>query len=117
METVLESILQKSSIKEMFLVYCGKCPSRKAVHNGVKKSGKRFADDEEVERKARKWLRQQSKYLYAAGFDELLKRWDKLVGDISRNKCFFPGSNITCFSFISICDPFIDSRIIPVFQP
>jgi hypothetical protein len=27
----------------------------------------------------RKWLRQQSKYFYAAGFDALVKRWDKCI--------------------------------------
>jgi hypothetical protein len=38
-----------------------------------------FADDEEVETEARKWLRQQSKNFYAAGFDALVKRWDKCI--------------------------------------
>jgi hypothetical protein len=33
---------------------------------------RRFADDEEVETEMRKWLRQQSKYFYAAGFDALV---------------------------------------------
>jgi hypothetical protein len=33
--------------------------------------GKRFADDREVETEVWKWLRQQSKDLYAAGFDAL----------------------------------------------
>jgi hypothetical protein len=27
----------------------------------------------------RKWLRQQSKYFYTAGFDALVKRWDKCI--------------------------------------
>jgi hypothetical protein len=40
---------------------------------------KRFADDEEVETEVRKWLRQQSKDFYAAGFDALVKRWDKCI--------------------------------------
>jgi histone-lysine N-methyltransferase SETMAR len=35
--------------------------------------GKRFADDEEVETEVWKWLRQQSKDLYTAGFDALVK--------------------------------------------
>jgi histone-lysine N-methyltransferase SETMAR len=35
--------------------------------------GKCFADDEEVEMEVRKWLRQQSKDFYAAGFDALIK--------------------------------------------
>jgi hypothetical protein len=38
-----------------------------------------FADDEEVETEVRKWLRQQSKDFYAAGFDALVKRWDKCI--------------------------------------
>jgi hypothetical protein len=41
--------------------------------------GRCFADDEEVETEVRKWLRQQSKYFYAAGFDALVKRWDKCI--------------------------------------
>jgi hypothetical protein len=41
--------------------------------------GKRFADDEEVETEARKRLRQQSNDFYAAGFDALIKRWDKCL--------------------------------------
>jgi hypothetical protein len=36
--------------------------------------GKRFADDEEVETKVWKWLRQQSNDFYAAGFEALVKR-------------------------------------------
>jgi hypothetical protein len=35
--------------KEIFPVYCGKCLSRKTVHNWVEKRGNLFADDEEVE--------------------------------------------------------------------
>jgi hypothetical protein len=41
--------------------------------------GKCFADDEKVETEVRKWLRQQSKYFYAAGFDALVKRRDKCI--------------------------------------
>jgi hypothetical protein len=63
----------------MFPVYGGKCLSRKAVHNWCEKRGKRFADDEEVEMEVRKWLRQQSSDFYAAGFDALVKRWDKCI--------------------------------------
>jgi hypothetical protein len=80
----LRSILPKSSVvsrflwakglnakvihKEMFPPYVGKCMSRK-----------RIADDKEVETEVQKWLRQQSKYFYAAGFDALIKRWGKCV--------------------------------------
>jgi hypothetical protein len=41
--------------------------------------GKCFVDDEEAETEVRKWLRQQSKYLYAAGFDALLNRWNTCI--------------------------------------
>jgi hypothetical protein len=54
---------------EISPAYCGKCLSRKEVRNWVDKRGKRFADDEEVDTEVRKWLRQQSKDFYAAGFD------------------------------------------------
>jgi hypothetical protein len=40
---------------------------------------KYFADDEDVEAELRKWLRQQSKHFYAAGFDGRVKRWDKCI--------------------------------------
>jgi hypothetical protein len=53
--------------------------------------GKRFADDEEVQMEVRKWLRQLSKGFYAAGFDILVKRWDKCinVGDYVEKRIFF----------------------------
>jgi hypothetical protein len=53
--------------------------SRKAVHIWVEKRGRYLTDNEEVEKEVRKWLRQQSKYLYAAGFDATVKRWDKCL--------------------------------------
>jgi hypothetical protein len=34
---------------------------------------------EEIEAAMRKWLGQQSKDFYAAGFDVLVKRWDKCI--------------------------------------
>jgi hypothetical protein len=62
--------------EEMFAVYIWKCfcPVKRFSLNG-----KRFADDEEVETEVRKWLRQQSQDFYAAGFDELVKRWHKCI--------------------------------------
>jgi hypothetical protein len=41
--------------------------------------GSRFADDEEVETEAWKWLRQQSKDFDAVGFDALVKRWGMCI--------------------------------------
>jgi hypothetical protein len=37
----------------------------------------RFTDEEKVGTEVQKWLRQQSKDFYAAGFDAQVKRWDK----------------------------------------
>jgi hypothetical protein len=59
----------KNIHKEMFPVCCWECFSRKAVHSWVEKSGKRFADDEEVETEMRKWLRRQTKYFCVTGVD------------------------------------------------
>jgi len=47
-------------------------------------SGERFPDGDAVERAVRAWFRQQPKEFYAAGFQGLVKRWDKclnLYGD------------------------------------
>jgi hypothetical protein len=41
--------------------------------------GRDFADDEEVETEVWKLLKLQSKDFHAAGFDALLKRWDKCI--------------------------------------
>jgi hypothetical protein len=74
--------------------------------------GKRFAEDEKAKREVRKWLRQQSRDFYAAGFDALAKRWDSvsmLMEDMSRNKCFFFRFEYHVLCSISICDLFTDS--------
>jgi hypothetical protein len=57
----------KDIYKEIFSVYGGKCLSRKAVHNWVANVSLM------TKRLKWKWLRQQSKELYAVGFDALIK--------------------------------------------
>jgi hypothetical protein len=52
--------------------------SHKAVHNWVEKHGKSFTE-EEAETEVQKWLRQQSKDFYTAGFTALEKQWDKCI--------------------------------------
>jgi hypothetical protein len=92
-------------------VYGGKYMSRKAVHNWVEKHGKRFADDEEVEAEVRKWLRQQPKDFYAAGFDALVRRRTSvsmLVEDMSRNKYFSRFEYHMLYTLFTICDLFTD---------
>jgi hypothetical protein len=59
--------------KKIFPVYGGKGLSSTEVHNWAKKRGIISADDEEVETEVRKWLRQQTKHFYTAGFDALVK--------------------------------------------
>jgi hypothetical protein len=65
--------------KDMFPVYGGKCLSHNAIHKWVQKRRRRLAYDEEVEMEVRKWLKQQSKHFYAAGFDALVMRSDKCI--------------------------------------
>jgi hypothetical protein len=38
-----------------------------------------FRKSQMMQDQMRKWLRQQSKELYSAGFDELVKRWKKCI--------------------------------------
>jgi hypothetical protein len=66
-------------IKKCFPVYSGKCLSLKAVHNWVKKFSEGRSEVADDETEMRKWLRQESKDFYAAGFDALVKRWDKCI--------------------------------------
>jgi hypothetical protein len=60
--------------KYVFPVYSGKCLSRKEVHNRAEKFSQGLSTITDDETEVRKWLRQQSKDFYAAGFDALVKR-------------------------------------------
>jgi hypothetical protein len=98
--------------KEIFPVYGGKCLSRKAVHNWVEIFSQRFADDEEVETEVREWLRRQSKDFYIAGFNALVKPWDKCINVAGRyvEKRFLFQVRIShILRFISISDLFTDT--------
>jgi hypothetical protein len=72
--------MQRIFIKKCFLFMVESVCCMKWFTSGPLKNhlgGKRFADDVEVELEVLKWLRRQSKDVYAAGFDELVKRWEK----------------------------------------
>jgi hypothetical protein len=59
-----------------------------------------------------KWLRQQSKDLYAVGFYALVKQWDKCInvgGGYVKKYMFFPGLNITFY----ILYPFVTYLLTP----
>jgi hypothetical protein len=98
----------------MFHVYCGKCLSRKAVHNLVEKFSQgrsKFADDT---RPGAEEDEITSKDFYAAGFDALVKRWDKcimLVEDMSTNKSISHVRISHVLRFISICDLFTSACV------
>jgi hypothetical protein len=83
----------------MFSVYSGKCLSRKAVHNWVEKFSLGRS-------KVAEWLRQQSKDSYYAGFDSLVKRWEKCIS-VGGGYVKFRISDVLRFVFI--CDLFADS--------
>jgi hypothetical protein len=75
--------MQRIFIRKYFLFIFGSVCYIKRFHL----KGRHFSDNEEVETEVRKWLRQQSEEFYAAGFDTVVKRWDKCM---PRNKCLFP---------------------------
>jgi hypothetical protein len=63
--------------KEICHVYGGKYLSRKAVPDWVEKFSQGHSKVTDDETEVRNRLRQQSKDFFAAGFDALVKRWDK----------------------------------------
>jgi hypothetical protein len=71
-----EGLSAKDIDKEMFLVYGGKCLSRKVVHIWVPDF---LLMTKRLKRKCRCVLRQQPKDFYAAGFNTLVKLWDKCI--------------------------------------
>jgi hypothetical protein len=92
MATLLAGILPKSSV--VLCLFCGHKDSTQMIFikkyflftvGGVYRvkrfnlGGKRLSNDEEVEMEVRKWPRKQSKDFYDAGFDALVKRWDKCI--------------------------------------
>jgi hypothetical protein len=67
--------MQRIFIKRRFLFTVGSVCRVKKFSLG----GKHYADDEDVETEVWKWLRQQSKDFYGAGFNALVKQWDKCI--------------------------------------
>ena len=70
--------------KEMLPMYGEHCLSRQVVHNWVQKFSEGRTSIEDEHRVGRITFRQQPKECFAAGFQGLVKRWDKclnLYGD------------------------------------
>jgi hypothetical protein len=65
--------MRRIFIYKCFLFTVGSVCCLKRFHLG----GKRFADDKETEMEVQKWLRQESKDFYAAGFNALVKQWHR----------------------------------------
>jgi hypothetical protein len=114
-----EGLNAKDIHKEIFPVCGGVC----RVKRFTRESRNFLTDDRRAQMmpdQIRKWLRQQSKDFYAAGFDALVKSWDKCInvgGGSVQKSTIFPGSNITCFMFISIYDLFIDWPTYHIIEP
>jgi hypothetical protein len=89
--------------KEMCSVYCGKCLSRKAVHNRVEKfpqGRSKVADDA---RQGADVAETPVKILLCCGFrrtgkamGQMYQSWWRICREIN---VFFLSSNITCFTF------------------
>jgi hypothetical protein len=96
MATVLESVLPKSSvllcaffvgkrtnqrifIKKYFLFTMGSVFRVKLFTTGSRNSLKDLRKSQMMADWVRKWLGQQSRGLYAAGFEPLVKRWEKCI--------------------------------------
>jgi hypothetical protein len=89
-------------IKKCFLFTVGSVCRVKRFKIGSRNSLKDVRKSQMMPDQAQKWLRQRSKDFCAAGFDALVKRWDKCVsvgGGYDEKYMFFPGLNITCFTF------------------
>jgi hypothetical protein len=67
--------MQRIFIKKCFLFTVGSVCRVKRFTSGSRNSLK----DEEIETEMRRWLRQQSNDFYDAGFDALVKRWEKCI--------------------------------------
>jgi hypothetical protein len=67
--------MQRIFIKKCFLFTVGSVCSVR----GFTSLSRTSVEDEMIETEVRKWLRQQSKDLYAAGFYPVVMRWDMCI--------------------------------------
>jgi hypothetical protein len=71
--------MQRTFIKICFLFTVGSVCRVKRFTTGSIHFLKDFQKSQMMPNQMRKWLRQQSKDLYTAGFETLLERWDKCI--------------------------------------
>jgi hypothetical protein len=65
--------------EKYFLFTVGSVCCVKRFTTGSRNFLKYIRKSQTIPDQLRKWLGQQSKYFYAAGFDALVKRWDKCI--------------------------------------
>ena len=101
----------KDTHKEMLPMYGEHCLSRQAVHNWVQKFSEGRTSIEDEHRVGPITFRQQPKEFFAAGFQGLVKRWEKclnLYGDyVEKYICLYVIISIRFFS-ITICNLLIE---------
>jgi hypothetical protein len=93
--------MQRIIIKKYFLFTVGSVYCVKRFTTGSTNYLKDVPKSQMMPDELWKWLRQQSKDFYTAGFDAMVKLWTNLsmLVDMSKNKCFSPDSPNTCFAF------------------
>jgi hypothetical protein len=99
--------------KEMLPMYGEQCLSRQAIHNkkNLWGGGGGFPDVGAVERAVCARFRQQPQEFYVAGFQVLVKRWDKCLNlyeiKLKNTCCLYVIISIRFFS-VTICNLLID---------
>jgi hypothetical protein len=76
---VQKDSMQRIFIEKLFLFTVGSVCHIKRFTTVSRNSLKDVRKSQMMPDQLRKWLRQQSKDLYAAGFDTLIKHWDKCI--------------------------------------
>jgi hypothetical protein len=71
--------MQRTFTKKCFLFTVGSVCRVKRFTTGSRNSLKAVRNPQMMPDQLRKWLRQQPKYFYGAGFEALVKRWDKRI--------------------------------------
>jgi hypothetical protein len=71
--------MQRIFIKKCFLFTAGSVYRLKRFETGSRNVANFSLMAMGFETEVRKWLRQQSKDIYAASFDALVKRWEKYI--------------------------------------
>jgi hypothetical protein len=90
--------MQRIFIKNCFLFTVDSVCRVKRFTTGLRNSLKDFRKSQMIPEQIPKWLRQQSKHFYAAGFDALGQVYQCWLGKC-REIIFFSGSNIAYFTF------------------